>query len=71
MMSRPAPVPVAGGGRRRVPAALSRLAAGLIRGKALDNPVAGKHASIHGEVPADHEGTHGSVLLSQGPGLIG
>ena len=51
-------------------AALLWLAASLIRGQALDNPVAGKHAAIDREVPANHKGTHGCILLRQGVGLV-
>lgn len=60
-MARSAPVSVIGGGR--VAAAFADLAAGIIGRQALDDPVAGEHAPIDREVPADHEGTHGCVLL--------
>jgi hypothetical protein len=54
-----------------VAAPLPGLAARLIGRQALDNPVAGKHASVDGEVPADHKGTHGCVFLGQRLGLVG
>jgi hypothetical protein len=44
-------------------AVLPGLAAGFIRGQALDDAIAGQHAPIDREVPADHKGTHGCVLL--------
>lgn len=49
----------------RVAAALSVLAIGLVRWQTLDDAVAGQHAAIHREVPADHEGTHCRVLSRQ------
>lgn len=50
---------------RRMVTALAA-SAGVIAGRqSLDDPVAGEHASIDGKVTAHHEGTHGSVLLSQ------
>lgn len=51
-------------------AALLGLAASLVRRQALDDPVAGKHAAIDREVPANHKGTHGCILLRQGVGLV-
>lgn len=51
-------------------AALLGLAASLVRRQALDDPVAGKHAAIDREVPANHKGTHGRILLRQGVGLV-
>lgn len=46
-------------------AALPVLAVGLVRGKPLDDAVAGQHATIDAEVPAYHKGTHGRILTSQ------
>ncbi len=37
----------------------------LVCRQALDDAVAGQHAPIDGEVPADHKGTHGGILLGQ------
>lgn len=37
----------------------------LIGWKALDDPVARKHATIDRKVPANHEGSHGGILLSE------
>lgn len=39
--------------------------------ESLDDSVAGEHAAVDGEVPADHEGAHGGVLLGQDVGLVG
>lgn len=50
---------------------VSSAASGVIRRKALDNAVAGEHAAVDGEVAADHEGTHGGILLGQSIGLVG
>jgi hypothetical protein len=50
--------------------AAPRLAAGLLGRQTLDDPVAGEHAPVDGEVPADHKGTHGCILLGQGPGFV-
>lgn len=36
----------------------------VIGWEALDDAIAGKHASVDGKVPAHHEGSHGGVLLS-------
>lgn len=44
-------------------AALSSATALRCGGETLDNAVAGQHASVDGEVAADHEGTHGGVFL--------
>ncbi len=38
----------------------------IIGRETLDDAIAGKHAPIDGEVPADHEGSHRGVLLGQG-----
>ena len=56
--------------RRRVTAlaATTRVRRG---GESLDDAVAGEHAAIDGKVPADHKGTHGSVLLRQDVRLVG
>jgi hypothetical protein len=53
-----------------VTAALLGLATSFIGWQALDDPVAGKHAAIDREVPANHKGTHGCILLRQGVGLV-
>lgn len=37
----------------------------VIGWKTLDDPVAGKHASVDRKIPANHKGPHGSVLLSK------
>jgi len=42
----------------------------LVGGEPLDNTIPGQHASINGKVAADHEGTHGCILLSQHIGFI-
>lgn len=58
-------------GRRSVAASLSRPPAGrLVRWQALDDSVAGQHATIDGEVAAHHESTHGRVLLGQATGFV-
>lgn len=47
-------------------------AAVRLRGwEALNNAVAGKHATIDREVSAHHEGPHGRVFLSQEVRLVG
>ena len=56
------PVAVAGGHYVARLLALAR----VIGRKPLDDAIASEHASIDGEVPAYHEGPHGSVLLGQG-----
>lgn len=38
--------------------------------EALDNSVSGQHTSIHGEVAAHHESTHGCILLGKNIGLV-
>ena len=35
------------------------------RWQSLDDTIAGKHSTIHREVPADHKGSHGGILLGQ------
>ena len=45
-------------------------AAGVIRRQTLDNAIASEHAAIDRKVPANHEGTHGCVLLGQATGLV-
>lgn len=37
----------------------------VIGWEALDHAITGKHAPIDGEVPANHEGSHRGILLSQ------
>ena len=51
-------------------ASLPMTAGGLVGGKTLDDAISGKHATILGKVPAYHEGTHGSVLLSKDVRLV-
>lgn len=51
--------------RGRVATALPVLAIGFVCWQALDDAVAGQHATIHREVPADHEGAHRRVLACQ------
>lgn len=51
-------------------ATLPSLATGLVRRQALDDTIAGKHAAIDREVPADHKGTHGCVFLGQGASFV-
>jgi hypothetical protein len=67
VVARTVPVSVAG---RRVAGNLPDLAARLIGRQALDDPVAGEHAPIDREVPADHKSTHGCVLLGQRAGFV-
>lgn len=62
-------VSVAVAGRRDL-ARLSALAARLGGGHALNNAVAGQHATVYREVAAHHEGSHGSVLLRQASRLV-
>lgn len=50
--------------------ALLGMAGGLSGRQPLNNPVAGKHTTIDREVAADHEGTHGGVLLGQRVGFV-
>lgn len=38
--------------------------------QALHDSVAGKHASVHREISADHKGTHGGVFLGQNIRLV-
>lgn len=40
--------------------------AGIIGWETLDDTVTGKHASIDGEIPAHHEGSHSCIFLRQG-----
>lgn len=44
-------------------AALSSATALCWGREALDNAIAGQHASVDGEVSADHKGTHGGIFL--------
>lgn len=46
-------------------------AASVLSRQALDDAVAGQHASVDREVATDHKGTHGSVLLSKNVRLVG
>jgi hypothetical protein len=46
-------------------AALLVLPAAFLGRETLDNAVPSKHASVHGEVAADHKGSHSGILLSQ------
>ena len=39
--------------------------------EALDNAIAGKHSTIDGKVAANHEGSHGCILLSQNVRFVG
>lgn len=60
--------------RRRVATALlgpAGGAAGLGGGQPLDDSVAGKHATVDGEVATHHEGTHGRVFLRQRIRFVG
>lgn len=47
------------------------LAVGLVCREALDDPISGQHASIDGKVPADHERSHGRVLLGKDIRFVG
>lgn len=38
--------------------------------KSLDDTIPGEHASINGEVAADHESSHRGILLCQLVGLV-
>lgn len=51
-------------------AALLGAASRLSGRKPLNDAIAGQHATVHGEVAAHHEGTHGGVFLGQRVGLI-
>ena len=46
-------------------------ALGLPGRKPLNDAVAGQHAAIDGELPAHHEGSHSSILLSQDIRFVG
>lgn len=46
-------------------------AAGIRGRQTLDNAVTGKHATVDGEVAANHEGTHGGIFLSQEIRFVG
>jgi len=46
-------------------------AARVLSRQALDDAVAGQHASVDREVATDHKGTHGGVLLSKNVRLVG
>lgn len=47
------------------------LAAGISIGReSLDDAIASEHPAVDREVAADHEGAHGSILLSQHVGLV-
>lgn len=46
-------------------------AARVLSRQALDDAVAGQHASVDRKVATDHKGTHGSVLLSKNVRLVG
>lgn len=39
--------------------------------ESLDHTIASEHTSVDGEVAANHESSHGSVLLSQSIRLVG
>lgn len=47
-------------------AALPVFAGCLICWQSLNDAVPGEHAAIDGEVPADHKGPHGRILLGKG-----
>jgi hypothetical protein len=57
-------------GRRSVATSLSGSPGGIVSWQALDDAVAGKHASIDREVSADHKSTHGCILLGQAAGFV-
>ena len=69
MISGAAAVAIAATTRRGV-AALAATAGVDGSREPLDDAVAGEHAAVDGEVPADHKGTHGGVFLRQDIGLV-
>lgn len=69
MVAGPAPIAMTGGGVMAA-APPGSAVGGFVRGKPLDNPVAGQHAPIDGKVPANHKCTHCGVLLSQVPRFV-
>ena len=65
VMARPVVVAAFSVAGRCAPTRLLVTPAGVIGWEALDDSIPGEHAPVDREVPADHEGPHGGILLGQ------